>query len=164
MKLIEKEEIYAVVESVTNALGKPLDRGSYEVKDRKVPHIPEKLPNNKRAIYMFCYNGIFLKIGKVGSSSSKDRFYNHHYRYNGAKSTLAKSIINDENVKIDNVNERNIGEWIKSNCQRIDIIIDDKIDIFTLNLIEAALQFKYKPIYEGFKSQRKSKEGFWWKA
>lgn len=163
MKLIEKEEIYAVIESITNALGKPLDRGSYEVKDRGVPHIPERLRINKRAVYMFCYNGIFLKIGKV-NPLSKNRYYEHHYRYNGANSTLAKSIIDDENVKIDNVNEKNIGEWIKSNCQRIDIIIDDQIDIFTLNLIEAALHFKYKPIYEGYKSQRKSKEDLWWKA
>lgn len=164
MKLIEKEEIYAVIESVTNSLGKTLDRNYYKVENRGVPHIPEKLPTNKMAIYMFCCNGIFLKIGKVGSSSSKDRYYNHHYQYKGANSTLAKSIINDVNVKINNVNERNIGEWIKSNCQRIDIIIDDKIDIFTLNLIEVAMHYKYKPIYEGFKSQRNSKEISWWRA
>lgn len=162
MDLIKEEEIYAAIESVTNALGKPLSRDDYKVENRGVPHSPQRLLANKRAVYMFCYNGIFLKIGKV-NPSSKSRFYEHHYRYNGANSTLAKSIIEDENVKINGINEINIGDWIKSNCQRIDIVIDDKIDIFTLNLIEVALHFKYKPIYEGFKSQRKSKEVLWWK-
>ena len=52
------------------------------------------------------------------------------------------------------INENNVGDWIKSNCYRIDILMDSDLGIFTLELIEAALHYKYEPVYEGFAGQR----------
>jgi hypothetical protein len=52
------------------------------------------------------------------------------------------------------ITEENVGEWIKSNCRRIDIEIDADLGAFTLELVEAILHYKYTPKYEGFDSQR----------
>ncbi|GEM_PF-5297747 len=46
------------------------------------------------------------------------------------------------------------GNWIKKNCRRIDILLDADLGIFTLELIEATLHYKYEPKYEGFLAQR----------
>lgn len=45
-------------------------------------------------------------------------------------------------------------EFIKSNCRRIDVMIPVDMGIFTLELVEAILHYKYEPKYEGFDSQR----------
>ena len=50
--------------------------------------------------------------------------------------------------------EKNIGSWTKQNTGRIDILLDASLGIFTPELIEAALHFKYGPRYEGFQNQR----------
>ena len=39
--------------------------------------------------------------------------------------------------------------WTNSQSQ-IDILLDSSLGTFTLELIEAALHYKYEPIYEGF--------------
>lgn len=43
---------------------------------------------------------------------------------------------------------------LKENCRRIDIILDKNLGIFALELVEAALHYKYEPRYEGFSNQR----------
>lgn len=50
--------------------------------------------------------------------------------------------------------EIQVGDWIKSNCRRNDILLDSDLGIFTFELIEVALHYKYEPIYEGFATQR----------
>ncbi len=52
------------------------------------------------------------------------------------------------------LNEDNISDWIKNNTRRIDIFIDSELRISVLNLLEAYLQCKFKPKYEGFESQK----------
>lgn len=52
-------------------------------------------------------------------------------------------------------NDNNVGEWIKHNCSRIDVLLDVSLGIFTLELVEVALHYKYEPTYEGFIIQRK---------
>lgn len=104
-------------------------------------------------VYCFRYNGTFLKIGKAGLKSSP-RFLSQHYNPNSAKSTLARSILDDQEMVNIGVTSENIKDWIKQNCQRIDILIDGKTGIFTLELIEAILHYRYRPKYEGFKTQR----------
>ncbi|MDQ4679509.1 hypothetical protein RCF13_07250, partial [Stenotrophomonas maltophilia group sp. RNC7] len=71
-----------------------------------------------------------------------------------AKSNLAASILSDNRMQGEDINEYNVGDWIKNNCRRIDILVDSDLGIFTLGLIEAALHYKYEPIYEGFDTQR----------
>ena len=40
------------------------------------------------------------------------------------------------------------------NLDRIDILLEDSLGVFTLNLLEACLHYKYKPKYEGYNSQK----------
>jgi hypothetical protein len=57
-------------------------------------------------------------------------------------------------MKDKDITENNIGDWIKNNCRRVDILLDWDLGIFSLELIEAALHYKYEPVYEGFVTQR----------
>lgn len=152
---IEKEihEINAIIQSVTSILGEHLPEEKYNFIDRGMPHIPQGLPKNKMGIYMFKYNDTYLKIGKVGSKSFA-RFLSQHYNPNSAQSTLAASLISDDDFKSLGLTSENVGNWIKKNCHRIDILIDDSVSVFAIELIEALLHYKYMPKYEGFKSQR----------
>ena len=146
------KEFHQHIYNATTAIGKPLDKLKYEIIDRGVPHKPAGLPIGKMGIYTFYYDGHFLKIGKAGAKSDS-RFRSQHYGFN-AQSTLAKSIMNDVKMLALGINEKNIGEWIKKNCRRIDILIDVSAGIFTLELIEGILHYVYEPKYEGFNSQR----------
>ena len=62
--------------------------------------------------------------------------------------------MNDAEMAELNITESSVGDWIKSNCRRIDILIDVSAGIFTLELIEGILHYIYEPKYEGFNSQR----------
>ncbi|MDQ6577004.1 MAG: hypothetical protein Q5546_08645, partial [Haemophilus parahaemolyticus] len=95
------------------------------------------------------YKDTYLKIGKVGAKS-KARYTSQHYLPNSSISNLAKSILKDESFSnVHAITEKNVGEWIKDNCQRINILIDKELGHFALSLIEAMLHYKYQPKYEG---------------
>ena len=148
------KEITQVIPDVTKACGRSIAPNSFEVVDQKAPHEPGQLREGKMAVYIFVYNDRVLKIGKAGSDSNA-RFQSHHYAPSRAKSTLARSLLSDpEMVANEEITESNVGDWIRQNCRRIDIFIDAKLGKFLLSLIEAALQYKYAPKYEGFKNQR----------
>jgi len=147
----------AILRSIKNtatALGKTIDTSKIWVIDRGVPHIaPKKLPEGRMAVYTFIYNDEFLKIGKAGPNSNA-RYTSQHYNPGSAMSNLAKSLLDDRDMNNCGIFEDNVGEWIKSNCRRIDIEMDTSLGIFTLELVEAILHYKYIPKYEGFNSQR----------
>jgi hypothetical protein len=147
------DEIQEIIKEVTEILGKPIDKEKYRIVDRGIPHKPQSLPNGMMGVYVFWYNGEFLKIGKAGPNSNA-RFLSQHYNPKSAKSTLSASILTDKNMQDKCITEQNVGDWIKKNCYRIDILLDVSLGIFTLELIEAVLHYKYEPIYEGYITQR----------
>lgn len=147
------KEINVAIESVFKEIRSNKEDLSFLILDRGQPHEPMSLPKNKRAVYMFIHKSQFLKIGKAGVNSNA-RFQSQHYNPNSANSTLAKSLLADEDMKSYKLNENNVSSWIKNNCRRIDVLIDSSTNIFKLDLIEAILHYKYKPKYEGFNSQR----------
>jgi hypothetical protein len=141
---------------VTAMLGKPIDKKCIKVIDRGRPHEqPTNLPKGHMAVYTFIYEGEFLKIGVVGPNSAP-RYISQHYRLpsDPKQSTLAKSILNDENMSKFNLTPDTVGPWIKENCRRIDFEIPVEAGIFARDLIEKMLHYKYDPRYEGYKSQR----------
>lgn len=114
----------------------------------------QPLTNNQMAIYTYKYKNKYLKIGK-SYSKSNSRFKYQHYSINSSNSNLAKRIYNDiEFCNENNIDKNDINKWIINNLIRIDIIMDKDLNIFTLNLFEACLHYKYEPKYEGYKSQR----------
>lgn len=119
------------------------------------PHIPPKhLPDGKMAVYVFSTETEILKVGKV-NTGSKGRYVNHHYNPKAAGSTLAKSLIEDENIpSLFKQNKETISDLIKEHTDRVNFLLDAELGPFVLNLFEAYVQCRLKPIYEGFKSQR----------
>lgn len=141
------------INNVFNILDNPLDHNKYEIIDRGLPHVPQSLRPGCMGVYSFYYEDRFLKIGKTGAKSNA-RFLSQHYNPNSSSSNLASSILKDPNMAYLNLNSQNISDWIKTHCRRIDILIDESLGVFTLELVEAILHYKYKPLYEGFSSQR----------
>lgn len=147
------DDLDSIIREVSSVLGKPISKDKYVIFDRGTPHKPRALPNGMMGIYTFMYEGQFLKIGKAGPNSGS-RFLTQHYNPKSAKSTLAASLLEDEKMRDIGITKSNVGEWIKNNCRRIDILIDAELGIFALELIEVILHYKYEPVYEGFLSQR----------
>jgi len=135
-----------------NLAGKEIDSNMIEIIDAGCPHKIQSLPSRKMAIYAFFHKNECLKIGKVNSNSNA-RYNYQHYNPDSSKSNLAKSLLSDNNF-LGNNTFNNIGNWIKENTRRINIIIPQNVGIFVLNFCEAFLQLNFKPKYEGFKSQR----------
>jgi hypothetical protein len=148
------KEIDEIIYKIFEVLEKPIDKKAYEVIDRGIPHQPKSLPLGMMGVYIFLYGSRFLKIGKAGPRSNA-RFLSQHYNPKSARSTLAASILLDKEMHGKGILEENVGEWIKTNCRRIDILLNTNLGIFALEVIEAALHHKYEPIYEGFASQRR---------
>jgi len=146
-------EIYQMIESVSETLGRKLTQGKeIVIKDWDCPHEqPSKLEEGYAAVYSFIDidNGQFLKIGKA-NEKSQARYVSHHYGFK-APSTLAKSICKDRQMP-DGAKEDDIKEWILKNTRRIDILIkcdsSDK-NRWATTLIEAIMHYKYMPRYEG---------------
>lgn len=146
-------EIDTLIQEVSSAIGKPILKDKYEIADRGVPHIPPtRLPDGKMAVYMFLLGDEFIKIGKANHRSNA-RFCSQHYGLK-APSTLAKSLLSDSEMSKLIIDVSNIKDWIKTNCRRIDVIIDADLGVFALDLIEGIMHYKYEPKYEGFVSQR----------
>ncbi|MGG4481236.1 hypothetical protein [Paenibacillus illinoisensis] len=120
--------------------------------DRGKPHSCRFI-DGKMYVYTFRFQNEYLKIGKAGRNS-KARLYSHHYNPGSSKSNLAKSVLSDTAMNHHSLSNVTVGDWIKNNIERVDIEVDEKLGIFTLNLIESILHCMYLPKYEGFKSQR----------
>lgn len=141
-------EIRRIIKSVPEIIGTTIPPESFKINLSEKPHQPENLPKGKMAVYIFIYNDSFLKIGKVGPNSNA-RFQSQHYNPNSAQSNLAKSLMKDKEMK-DIIGNTPIDQWIKNNCDRIDVIIDkNSVPEFSLELIEAILHYRFKPKYEG---------------
>ena len=51
--------------------------------------------------------------------------------------------------EIDQLEKKNIQQWIKGNMSRMEFLMKDQDDGLALNLLEALVQFHLKPIFEG---------------
>lgn len=147
------DEFNKIIEEVSGILGKSINKEKYKVVDRGIPHKPQSLPIGMMGVYTFWYNDSALKIGKAGPKSNS-RFFSQHYNPKSAQSTLAASILVDKNMENIGITGDNVGVWIRNNCRRVDILLDVSLGIFALELVEAALHYKYEPRYEGFVTQQ----------
>jgi len=146
-----KETIGHFVKALRLA-GVVLDKRRIDIDDLGMPHAPNCLRKGKMAIYTFQFQGKFLKIGKAGPRSNA-RFNSQHYGPNRAKSSLAGCLLNDPDMVPYHLDNNNVGNWIRQNTHRIDILIDQNEDISVLNFLEVFLHCRFHPKYEGFKSQ-----------
>lgn len=156
-RVLNLDELKAKMIEALRLAGVSIEASQLELVDRGIPHKPAGLPNGKMGIYTFIYQGQFLKVGKAGPSSDA-RFRSQHYKPMGSQSNLAKSILNDGDFSHLRISIDTVGEWIKQNSKRVDIIMDVSLGIFVLNFIEAYLHLRFQPKYEGFDNQRKPSE------
>lgn len=141
---------------VTTLAQSPLGDSAIKIDYWGVPHTHtvKPLEKNKVAVYVFVRNGECLKVGKVGSKSQA-RYVSHHYNALSSKSNLAKSISEcGDSSEFDGFTKENAGKWIKENVERVNFVLAKDTGIAVLNLLEAYLQYRLEPRFEGFKNQR----------
>jgi hypothetical protein len=101
------------------------------------------------AAYCFFLNGHALKIGIAGPKSDA-RFRSQHYGATRANSTLAGSLLKHPGkVGITPILGDAIGDWIKANTDRINLLLPASYGRAMLSQLEAFLHGRWKPIYEG---------------
>lgn len=141
--------------TVARLAGVELLNGAITIEKLSAPHVPPtRLPLGKMAVYVFSKGSDVLKVGKVGAKSQA-RYTSQHYNAGSAMSTLAASILADrERLGLSTIDEALVGRWIKENVDRVNFLLDERLGVPVLTLLETFLQCRLKPRYEGFKSQR----------
>lgn len=159
---VSSSQIVADFAEAARLAGIPIEVADIEVQEFPAPHRPpSSLPPGKLAVYVFMMAGSdsCLKVGKVGRKSGA-RYCSQHYGANRAPSTLARSLIKSKGQFASSaypLDESNISRWICENTDRISFLIsselkDGKDGVATLSLLEAFIQCRLKPKFEGFES------------
>lgn len=169
------EKVITLFEQITNIKITPvyIEKGNIHKS-----HKPS-LKSTTQGVYMFFSDYGCLKVGMAGSRDSNDRWSYQHYNPYKAPSTLAKSILKDNNSskkfsnEVDKINknveleklqqsyrelskkqkefEKQIESFIKENTTRVELTIVDKEEnnTFAIHLLEAIGIYFLKPEYEG---------------
>ena len=139
---------------VAELAGITLQRDAIRIEILTMPHKPpSNLPTGKMAVYVFSDKDRVLKVGKVGCRSHA-RYTSQHYNPGSASSTLADSLLKDADaVKRHDVNRENVSHWIKTNTDRVNLILDADLGMRATTLLEAFVQCRLQPVFEGFASQ-----------
>ena len=125
-------------------------------------HKPTTLLASKKGVYVFLLDdSTCFKVGKAGSKSPA-RWNSHHYNLDqSTPSAFTKSILKnlehfksffDESLhnEIDEFEKnKNTKDWIQNNISRIEFKISSSQSDIALNLLEALIQFRLNPMYEG---------------
>ena len=148
-----KELLYDFVQAAKLA-GIAISETDISAEELPAPHSPpSSLPRGKIAVYVFSWRNECLKVGKVGPRSQA-RYTSQHYSPGSSNSNLAKSILKEKKeLGLADLDKTKIGNWIRKNTDRINFIVDASLGIPTLTLLEAFLQCRLKPKFEGFDSQ-----------
>ena len=148
------DDIAADFMAVAQLAGAALPPGAITVEKLPAPHAPPtRLPAGRMAVYVFAKGPDVLKVGKVGAKSQA-RYTSQHYNPASVMSTLAASILADRaQHSLTDDDAARVGHWIRNTVERVNFLIDEHLGIRVLTLLEAFLQCRLKPRYEGFKSQ-----------
>jgi hypothetical protein len=138
--------VFAIVASLARA---SIRRQDMEVQHLEAPHkSPSGLPKGKMAVYGFWYSGEWLKVGMAGPKSNA-RYTSQHYSPNSAASTLAGSLLKSSGIsERAHFNRDTVGDWIKSNCHRVNILLNSNHGMLLLRLLESFLHLYLRPRYE----------------
>lgn len=150
------KETLADFASVAHLAGVKLPHNDIRIEVLPAPHAsPTRLPTGQMAVYVFTYGADVLKVGKVGPKSQA-RYTSQHYNPGSAQSTLAASVIADAaRLGLGEADIAGIGNWIRANVDRVNILLPSQLGVPVLTLLESFLQCRLRPRYEGFKSQRR---------
>lgn len=126
-----------------------------------VPHKPVTLPDGWQGIYAFRWQGQWLKIGKAGPNTAA-RWLSQHYGAGRAMSTLAFSLLRYGHLAtrehpslpglrtlLQRVGPQDIGDWIKENTERVNVLVDAAAGRDGLASLEGIAHRRLTPIFEG---------------
>lgn len=152
---IDTQQLVRDFRQVATMAGVNLAASDVEIEELPAPHRPpSRLPHGKMSVYLFAFHGGCLKVGKVGPRSQA-RYVSHHYNPRSSMSNLAKSLLNaKDDLGIVGLDDRSVGDWIKINTTRINFLLPNALGIPVLTLLEAFLQCRLRPRFEGFENQR----------
>jgi len=122
---VDPELLLADFLRVASAAKVDLQPGQIIAERQPAPHSPpSRIPDGKMAAYCFVWEGKCLKVGKAGPKSHA-RYASQHYSLGSSKSNLAKSILKSKSAMgLPDVDESNIGNWIRQNAERWNFLID----------------------------------------
>lgn len=114
------------------------------------PHrSPRTLPTGCGAVYAFFKDGQALKVGMVGHKSAA-RYTSQHYNHASALSNLARSILtNMALVGAVGVTRESIGDWIRMNTDRVNLLVPIASGLSIVSLLESFLHVRWRPLFEG---------------
>jgi hypothetical protein len=152
-------EILGDFAKVAILAGADINLEDIKVEELNAPHQkPASLPAGMVAVYIFIYGEQCLKVGKAGAKSAA-RYCSQHYGLH-APSTLAKSLIKHQSrLGLSGIDELNVGRWICQNTTRVNLLFQAIHGPAVLSLLEAFVQCRLNPAFEGFESQRLSGAG-----
>ena len=112
------------------------------------PHQPPGPLRGRQAAYLFFRGQEWLRIGQTGYRS---RFTSHHYGTRRSGSTFAKDVWTNRTDFGFRGRESEVGDWIKQNCGRANVILPANRDWpkSVLVLLESYLHYRLKPRFEG---------------
>jgi hypothetical protein len=125
-----------------------------------MPHRPTPLAPGWQGIYGFRWQSKWLKIGKAGPNTQA-RWLSQHYGLGRALSTLASSLVKyclapQEHPElpglralIRRVDPNELGEWIKRNTERVNVLIGAEAGSEGLAHLEAIAHRRLAPVFEG---------------
>lgn len=145
----EITDALAAFETMAELARVPIRYDQFELAFLEAPHKPpSSLPAGRMAIYGFWSGGAWLKIGMAGAKSQA-RYISQHYNKGSAPSTLAASLVNDPGMTdIIGFDSAAPGTWIKSSCNRVNILISAEYGRDMLALLEAFLHVRLRPRHE----------------
>lgn len=148
------DEIRSDFVRVATLAGFSIPLSDIEVEYFPAPHKqPSSLPPGRMAVYVFMFGEDCLKVGKAGPNSAA-RFCSQHYGTQ-APSTLAKSLMKRPDViGASNVDESNVKALICDKTTRVNFLVSSQYGVFALSLLEAFVQCRLQPEFEGFAGQR----------
>lgn len=148
------DEIKIAFAQAAGLAGISISISEIEVRFDAAPHVPpSSLPAGKMAVYVFMLGEKCLKVGKAGPKSAA-RFCSQHYEANRAPSTLARSLLKGQcDIGVSSLEDSNVGKWIRDNTSRVNFLIPSRYGMFSLSLLEAFVQCRLEPEFEGFASQ-----------
>jgi hypothetical protein len=135
---------------VAELAGEPVAKNEIRVEFLPAPHQPPpRQPPGMMAVYGFWWDGVWLKIGKVGANSQA-RYIYQHYNAGSAQSTLAGSLTRDDYMlQVTDFDPNNPDKWIRASTCRVNILLPAQMRKALLSLLEAFLHARLKPRYEG---------------
>ncbi|HUC63135.1 MAG TPA: hypothetical protein VMF53_14395 [Alphaproteobacteria bacterium] len=110
---------------------------------------PTSQPEGRPGIYAFFYQKHCLKCGQVGPNSAA-RYTSQHYNPKSSKSNLAATLlIRGTEIGLSAISDENIGDWIKTNTARANVLLPNSTSKRVLNFAEAFFHLAWKPVFEG---------------